>query len=112
MAAWGSFRVLRMVVWYFPIWFVMKAVYEELTHYKYPTAYGLLPVVNRAQWHAGNLRVFPTDKTFTTRLRNVEWGHEHLNIEAFVPRMNPNAETFPRGTRMNWVTFQVKLLIF
>lgn len=103
---WSSFRALRYIVWFFPFWFTFKALTEEIMHHKYPTAYGLFPTQNRGQWYAGNLAVYPTDKTFTTRLRNVEWGHDYFNYEAFTPRMNPNAEQFPPGTRMNWVTFQ------
>ena len=58
---------------------------------------------------AAQCQVYPGDQTFTTRLRNVEWGHEGHNPfsirNVHVPRMNPDAITYPAGTRMNWVTW-------
>ena len=63
--------------------------------------------MNRTMHYASQAEVYPTDKTFTTRLRNVEWGHDYINLKEFTPRMRPEAETFPSGTRMNWLTFQV-----
>ena len=58
---------------------------------------------------AAQCQVYPGDQTFTTRLRNVEWGHEGHNPfsirNVHVPRMNPEAVTYPAGTRMNWVTW-------
>ena len=50
---------------------------------------------------------YPSDKTFTTRLRNVEFGHDYMTLNEYTPRMKPDAKQYPEGTRMNWVTFQV-----
>lgn len=106
MALWGSFRMLRYAVPVFILFFGVSALFEELALAKFPTCYGLLPTANRPQHYASFLGVYPSDKTFTTRLRNVEWNHDWINIMQFTPRMNPDAETYPRGTRMNWVTYQ------
>jgi len=106
LAVWGMFRALRYIVWIAPWWFVFKTLKEEICLDKYPTAYGCFPHMNRSMVQAADLEHFPSDKTFTTRLRNVEWGHDYINLKEFTPRMNPNAETFPAGTRMNWLTWQ------
>jgi hypothetical protein len=108
LTAWGAFRSLRFFVALAPCWFLYKWFHEEIPLSKYPTAYGQFPHANRSAHYAAKLECFPSDKTFTTRLRNVEWGHDYINILEWTPRMNPKAETFPDGTRMNWVTFQVK----
>ena len=52
------------------------------------------------------MKVFPGDETFTTRLRNVEWGHDAVPKIEITPRMRPDAVTYPIGTRMNWVTWE------
>lgn len=106
LALWGMFRSLRFIVFIFPVWFTWKFLVEENILSKYPTCYGMFTAQNRGQHYAARLATYPSDKTFTTRLRNVEWGHDTFNIEAFTPRMRPGAEEFPPGTRMNWVTFQ------
>ena len=55
---------------------------------------------------ASTIKVFPGDETFTTRLRNVEWGHDAVLKMDVTPRMKPDAVTYPIGTRMNWVTWE------
>ena len=63
--------------------------------------------------HAGRAApYYPSDKTFTTRLRNVEFSHDYMTLWEYTPRMKPDAKTYPEGTRMNWVTFQVSRLFF
>lgn len=106
LALWGMVRGCRYIFTLFPIWFLWMAFREELALDKYPTIMGQFPAMNRSAQLCGRNPIFPTDKTFTTRLRNVELGHSFVNVEDNCPRMRPGAETFPPGTRMNWVTFQ------
>jgi len=82
-------------------------VQEEMVMRRYPTVmnalpnFGTLPVTSAAR-----IKVFPGDDTFTTRLRNVEWGHDTLMGQERTPRLKPDAKTYPLGTRMSWVTWQ------
>jgi len=106
LAVWGTFRAFRLVLWWFPFWLAFKVFKEEICLAKYPTNWGLLPDFNHNQKCAARIPHYPSDKTFTTRLRNVEFGHDYMNLREWTPRMKPDAQTFPAGTRMNWLTFQ------
>lgn len=107
LALWGAFRALRYFPFYFTGWLIFKTMHEALSLDKYPTAYGCLPHSNSMAVTAGRAApYYPSDKTFTTRLRNVEFGHDYMTLNEYTPRMKPDAKQYPEGTRMNWVTFQ------
>jgi len=80
---------------------------EEFAMRRWPTLAGLFPHFGlQPAVRASTIKVFPGDDTFTTRLRNVEWGHDAVPKLDMTPRMRPDAVTYPIGTRMNWVTWE------
>jgi len=108
LAAYGVWRALGVCGILAPIYLIVSLVKEDYALKRYASVFGLLP-----EWAAihtklaARTRVYPTDATFTTRLRNVEWGHDAFMVatNSATPRMNPDAVTYPQGTRMNWVTW-------
>jgi len=109
--AWSCIRFTSWFTVYFcPAYMVWTWAREQTLHGKWATFWGhFADILTEHTKMAAQCQVYPGDQTFTTRLRNVEWGHEGHNPfsirNVHVPRMNPEAVTYPAGTRMNWVTW-------
>lgn len=110
--AWSVFRFSTWFTVYFaPTYMIWTYAREQTLHGKWATFFGHMgDVLTEHAKMAAQAAVYPGEQSFTTRLRNVEWGHNGLNLHSArnfnVPRMNPEAVTYPAGTRMNWVTWQ------
>jgi len=112
LLAWSGFRFLTtFTVYLAPTFLVWTYMREQILHGRWPTFGGFLTdVLTEHAQLAATTQIYPSDKTFTTRLRNIEFGHDRLDVWSIrkesTARMNPEAVTYPLGTRMNWVNWQ------
>lgn len=113
LLVWSAWRYMSVgLVYIMPVYVTVKFYQQQILLGRFPTMGGHL--ISWGTDHitkAAQTQVFPSDSTFTTRLRNIEWGHEAFGValkqqHSGTPRMNPEAVTYPQGTRMNWVTWQ------
>jgi len=107
LIAWRFWKLIGYTFLMVPVVGAIEIMREEFAMRRWPTLFGLFPTFgSHPLQRAAAVKVFPGDETFTTRLRNVEWGHDAVPKIEITPRMRPDAVTYPIGTRMNWVTWE------
>jgi len=105
--AFKLWKIVGMTFVAIPAFMAISFLREEAAMRRWPTLMGLFPGFGtQPLGRAATVKVFPGDATFTTRLRNVEWGHDSVIGFDNTPRLKPDAVTYPIGTRINWVTWE------